>query len=94
MTPLTRLLNHALPILTARRPHSPTRSLANPQVIGPLIHGKLFVLGKRKGIPQLPFLLNSFCTLLALAFSFVALAPAVAEDEQDPRRSEAGSKAI
>jgi len=45
------------------------------KVIGPLIHGKLYVLGKKRGTPQLPFMLNGACTLLALAFSVFALAP-------------------
>eukprot|EP00966_Prymnesium_polylepis_P214404 4965264-Prymnesium_polylepis.1 len=45
------------------------------KVAGPLLHGKLYVLGKGLGVPQLPFLLNAACLLLALPLSVVAMGP-------------------
>lgn len=45
------------------------------KVAGPLVHGKLYVLGKNRGLPQLPFLLNSCCLLLAFIISGFALRP-------------------
>ena len=53
--------------------------------VGPLLHGKLYVLGKSRGVPQLPFLLNAACLVLAFFFSLFALrpAPAVKSEAED-----------
>ena len=45
------------------------------KVCGPLLQGALYVASKRRGLPQLPFLLNAACLVVAFVVAIFALRP-------------------